>query len=86
MNNLMSCRANNVHLSSTIDTLQVESKLLKGRNELLQKDIEQEGRDEVVALRKDKHDLVERLAAVERKTTDLSKQVCGIISSGRTCS
>ncbi len=86
----MSCRANNAHLSSTIDTLQVESKLLKRRNELLQEDVEQakrtgqEARDEVVALRKDKQDLVEQLAVVEKKTTDLSKQVCGIISSRRT--
>ncbi|KAK0225034.1 hypothetical protein EDD85DRAFT_958757 [Armillaria nabsnona] len=80
-NSLMSCRANNARLSSAIDTLQVESKLLKRRNELLQDEVdqakrtEQEMRDEVVALRKDKQDLVERLAAVEKKTTDLSKQI-----------
>ncbi|KAK0225052.1 hypothetical protein EDD85DRAFT_980241 [Armillaria nabsnona] len=81
MNSLMSCRANNARLSSAIDTLQVESKQLKRRNELLQDDVdqtkctEQEMRDEVEVLRKDKQDLVERLAAVEKKTTDLSKQI-----------
>ncbi|KAK0225067.1 hypothetical protein EDD85DRAFT_856261, partial [Armillaria nabsnona] len=72
-NSLMSCRANNACLSSAIDTLQVESKLLKRRNELLQDEVdqakrtEQEMRDEVVVLRKDKQDL--------KKTTDLSKQI-----------
>ncbi len=87
MNSLMSCRANNAHLSSAIDTLQVESKLQKRWNEIWQEDVdqaertEQEMRDEVVALRKDKQDLVKRLAAVEKKTTDLSKQACGMIPS-----
>ncbi len=65
MNSLMSCRANNARLSSTIATLQVEPKLLKRRNELLQEDIDQarrterETRDEVLVLRKDKQVLVE---------------------------
>ncbi len=65
MNSLMSCRANNARLSSTITTLQVEPKLLKRRNELLQEDIDQarrterETRDEVLVLRKDKQVLVE---------------------------
>ncbi|PBK83066.1 hypothetical protein ARMGADRAFT_1170610 [Armillaria gallica] len=81
MNNLMSCRANNTRLSSTIATLQAESKLLKRRNELLQEDVdqaertEQEAREEVVALRKDKQDLIKRLTAIESKTTGLSKQI-----------
>ncbi len=79
MNNLMSCRA---RLSSTIDTLQVEIKLSKRRNEDIDqaKRTEQETRDEVVVLRKDKQDLMERLAAIDKKTTGLSKQVCSIMS------
>ncbi|KAK0227906.1 hypothetical protein IW262DRAFT_1347757 [Armillaria fumosa] len=81
MNDLMSCRANNARLSSAIDTLQVQSELLKRRNESLQevveqaKQTEQEARDEVLVLRKENKDLVGRLAAVEKKTTDLSKQI-----------
>ncbi len=69
-----------------IATLQVESKLLKRQNELLQEDIDQarwterETRDEVLVLRKDKQVLVERLATIEKKATGLSKQVCGPIS------
>ncbi|KAK0225055.1 hypothetical protein EDD85DRAFT_958777 [Armillaria nabsnona] len=79
------CQANNARLSSTINTLQVESKLLKRRNELLQDDVdqakrtEQEMRDRVEVLRKDKQDLMERLAAVEKKTTDLSKQAKALV-------
>ncbi len=86
MNSLMSCRANSVRLRSAIDTLQVESRLLKGRSGLLQEGIgqarraEREASDRVVASRKDKQDLVERLAAIERKTIGLSKQVCSIMS------
>ncbi|KAK0474832.1 hypothetical protein IW261DRAFT_1497251 [Armillaria novae-zelandiae] len=81
MNDLMSCRAKNARFSSAIDTLQVESELLKRQNESLKEDVEQakqteeEARDEVLALRKDKQDLVERLAAEETKTTDLFKQM-----------
>ncbi len=78
----MSCRASNARLSSTIDTLQLESELPKRRNEDIDqaKRTEQETRDEVVALRKDKLDLMERLAAIEKKTMGLSKQVCSIMS------
>ncbi|KAK0225078.1 hypothetical protein EDD85DRAFT_958812 [Armillaria nabsnona] len=80
MNGLMSCQANNVHLSSTITTLQVESKLLKRQNELLQEDIDQarwtelETRDKVLVLRKDKQVLMEQLAMIEKKAMGLFKQ------------
>ncbi|KAK0458608.1 uncharacterized protein EV420DRAFT_367509 [Desarmillaria tabescens] len=80
-NSLKSCQANNARLNSAIATLQAEAKLLKKQNELLQGSIhqakwhEQQARGEVLALKKDKQDLVERLAAIEKKTTGLSKQI-----------
>ncbi|KAK0210188.1 hypothetical protein DFS33DRAFT_266009 [Desarmillaria ectypa] len=77
-NSLRSCRTNSARLNSAIDTLQVESELLKKRNERLQEGIkqtEQEMRREISALENDKQDLVERMAAIENKATSLLKQI-----------
>lgn len=81
MNDLKSIRASNMRLNSMIDSLKVESKLLKERNETLQENIneaeltEKKTRKEVLALEKDRKDFVERMAAMEKRTTTLSKQI-----------